>query len=66
MNGNKSYKVEQTLEDAGLIKQFKQFDHLTDITNITQSGMYTTLCNKTAHLQYFFNIFDLNFNSKKV
>jgi transcriptional regulator with XRE-family HTH domain len=30
VNGNKSDKVEQTLKDAEVIKQFKQFDQLPD------------------------------------
>jgi len=30
VNGNKSDKVEQTLKDADLIKQFKQLDQLPE------------------------------------
>lgn len=30
VNGNKSDKVEQTLKDAELIKQFKQLDHMPE------------------------------------
>jgi hypothetical protein len=30
VNGNKSDKVEQTLKDAGLIKQFKQLDKMPE------------------------------------
>jgi len=30
VNDNKSDKVEQTLKDAELIKQFKQLDHMLD------------------------------------